>query len=51
LTATVTHVEQLIESSGRTVNVYVDFDNPKTAANKYMLRPGSAVSLVIRPKK
>ena len=27
--ATVTHVDQLIESSGRTVNVLVDFDNPK----------------------
>jgi WD40 repeat protein len=47
---TVTHVEQNIESSGRTVNVLVDFDNPKVG-DKYLLRPGSAVTLVIRPKK
>jgi WD40 repeat protein len=49
--AKVTHVEPLIESSGRTVNVLVDFENPKTSANKYLLRPGSAVTLVIRPNK
>lgn len=48
--ATVTQVEQNIDSSGRTVNVLVDFDNPKVG-NKYLLRPGTAVTLVIRPKK
>jgi hypothetical protein len=48
--ASVTHVEQLIESSGRTVNVLVDVDNPKVG-EKYLLRPGSGVTLVIRPKK
>ena len=48
--ATVTFVEPNIESSGRTVNVLVDFDNPKSG-DKYLLRPGSAVTLVIRPKK
>jgi len=47
----VTHVEQLIESSGRTVNVLVNFENKKTPANKYLLRPGSAVTLVIQPNK
>jgi len=51
LNAKVTHVEQLIESSGRTVNVIVDFNNKKTPTNKYLLRPGSAVTLVIRPQK
>ena len=49
--ASVTHVEQSIESSGRTVNVLVDFDNPKIGENRYLLRPGSAVTLVIRPKR
>ncbi len=49
--ANVTHVEQSIESSGRTVNVLVDFDNPKMGENRYLLRPGSAVTLVIRPKR
>jgi WD40 repeat protein len=47
---TVTHVENNIDSSGRTVNVLVDFDNEKLG-DKYLLRPGSAVTLVIRPKK
>jgi WD domain, G-beta repeat len=51
LPATVTHVDDSIESSGRTVNVLVDFDNPPLPGNKHLLRPGSAVSLVIRPKK
>jgi WD40 repeat protein len=50
LNATVTTVDQNIESSGRTVNVLVDFDNPKIR-DKYLLRPGSAVTLVIKPKK
>jgi len=50
ITTTVTHVEQNIESSGRTVNVLVDFDNLKEEG-KYLLRPGSSVTLVIRPKK
>jgi WD40 repeat protein len=49
--ATVTFVEQNIDSSGRTVNVLVDFDNPKLGENQYMLRPGAAVTLVIRPKR
>lgn len=48
--AKVTQVEQSIESSGRTVNVLVNFDNPKPG-DKYLLRPGTAVTLVIRPKK
>ncbi|MSR54470.1 MAG: hypothetical protein EXS09_14455 [Gemmataceae bacterium] len=48
---TVTFVENSIESSGRSVNVLVDFDNPKGEGNKYLLRPGSTVTLVIRPKK
>lgn len=48
--ATVTHVDPAIESSGRTVNVLVDFENPKVG-DKHLLRPGSAVTLVIRPKK
>jgi len=48
--ATVTFVEPNIESSGRTVNVLVDFDNPK-AGDKYLLRPGSAVTLAIRPRR
>jgi WD40 repeat protein len=51
LNSTVTHVEPLIDSSGRTVNVLVDFDNPPLPGNKHLLRPGSAVSLVIRPAK
>jgi WD40 repeat protein len=48
--ATVTHVDNSIESSGRTVNVLIDFDNPKAGETKHLLRPGSAVTLVIRPK-
>jgi len=48
--SSVTFVEQNIESSGRTVNVLVDFDNPKRG-DRYLLRPGSAVTLVIRPKR
>jgi HlyD family secretion protein/WD domain, G-beta repeat len=48
--STVTFVEPNIESSGRTVNVLVDFDNPKLG-DKHLLRPGSAVTLVIRPRK
>jgi WD40 repeat protein len=48
--ATVTFVEPNIESSGRTVNVLVDFVNPKVG-DKYLLRPGSAVTLVIRPRQ
>jgi WD40 repeat protein len=51
LTATVTHVEPSIESSGRTVNVLVDFDNPVVFGTHHLLSPGSAVTLVIRPKK
>jgi WD40 repeat protein len=51
LTSTVRHVEQSIESSGRTVNVLVDFDNPKLSGDRYRLRPGSTVTLVIQPKK
>jgi WD40 repeat protein len=51
LGTTVTYVEQSIESSGRTVNVLVDFDNPKSPEGRYLLRPGTAVTLVIRPKK
>ena len=47
----VTFVDPAIESSGRTVNVMVDFDNPKGEGDKYLLRPGSTVTLVIRPKK
>ena len=50
LKATVTHVANEIESSGRSVNVLVDFDNRKEG-DKFLLRPGSAVTLVIRPKK
>jgi len=50
LKAKVTHVEDAIESSGRTVNVLVDFVNRKTADNKHLLRPGSAVTLVIKKK-
>jgi hypothetical protein len=48
--AQVTFVEPNIESSGRTVNVLVDFDNPKVG-DKYLLRPGSAVNRVIRPRR
>jgi WD40 repeat protein len=47
--AAVTFVEPNIESSGRTVNVLVDFDNK--VGDKFLLRPGSAVTLVIRPKQ
>ena len=47
---TVTAVPQEIESSGRTVNVLVDFVNQKDG-DRYLLRPGSAVTLVIRPKR
>jgi WD40 repeat protein len=50
ITAQVTFVEPNIESSGRTVNVLVDFDNPKVG-DKYLLRPGSAVTLAIRPRR
>jgi WD40 repeat protein len=49
--AKVTHVDASIESSGRTVNVLVDFDNPKVGETARLLRPGQAVTLVIRPKK
>ncbi|HJZ59876.1 MAG TPA: hypothetical protein VKE74_33350, partial [Gemmataceae bacterium] len=49
--ATVTHVEKLIESSGRSVNVIVDFENPKLGENTYLLGPGAAVTLVIKPKR
>jgi WD40 repeat protein len=49
--ATVTHVDQNIDSAGRTVNVLVDFTNPKVGENHYLLRPGAAVTLVIRPKR
>ena len=48
--ATVTFVEPNIESSGRTVNVLIDFENPRVG-EKFQLRPGSAVTLVIRPKQ
>ena len=48
--AKVTFVEPNIESSGRTVNVLVDFKNPKDG-DKFQLRPGSAVTLVIWPKQ
>jgi WD40 repeat protein len=48
--AAVTFVEPNIESSGRTVNVLVDFNNPKHG-DQYAVVPGSAVTLVIRPKK
>jgi hypothetical protein len=51
VTATVTHVENTIESSGRTVPVLVDFDNPKIGETRFLLRPGAAVTLVIKPKK
>jgi WD40 repeat protein len=50
LQAQVTHVNQEIDSAGRTVNVLVDFVNPKDG-DKYLLRPGSSVTMVIRPKK
>ena len=49
--AKITTVDNIIESSGRTVNVLVDFDNPKIGSNHYLLRPGAAVTLVIRPKR
>jgi WD40 repeat protein len=49
--AKVTHVENTIESSGRTVPVLVDFDNRKVGPNRFLLRPGAAVTLVIWPKK
>jgi WD40 repeat protein len=48
--AVVTAIPQEIESSGRTLNVLVDFDNPKIG-ERFLLRPGSAVTLVIKPKK
>jgi hypothetical protein len=48
--AFVTHVDPSIEASGRTVNVLVDFENPKDG-DQFLLRPGSAVTLVIKPKK
>ncbi len=49
LKAKVSHVEQAIDSSGRTARVFVDFENPKKDG-RYLMRPGSAVTLVIRPK-
>jgi hypothetical protein len=51
VTATVTHVENAIESSGRSVNVIVDFENQKLGENNFLLRPGAAVTLVIKPKR
>jgi WD40 repeat protein len=48
LRSTVTHVENLIESSGRTSRVLVDFENPQRNGN-YQLRPGSTVTIVIQP--
>ena len=48
--AKVTFVEPNIESSGRTVNVLVDFEN-ENEGGKFLLRPGQAVTLVIRPKQ
>lgn len=51
VTAKVTHVDPAIESSGRTVNVLVDFENQKVGESGRLLRPGASVTLVIRPKK
>ena len=48
--STVTHVDNAIDSSGRTVNVLVEFNNPQLPGKKHLLRPGSAVSLVIKKK-
>ena len=50
LSTTVTFVEQAIESSGRTARILVDFENPKRDG-RYALRPGTAVTLVIKPRK
>ncbi|HKB04720.1 MAG TPA: HlyD family efflux transporter periplasmic adaptor subunit, partial [Gemmataceae bacterium] len=41
--ATVTHVENLIDTAGRSVGVVVDFENPKLGETGYLLRPGAAV--------
>jgi WD40 repeat protein len=46
----VTHVDNLIDSSGKTARVLVDIDNP-VRNTKSLLRPGSSVTVVIRPKK
>jgi biotin carboxyl carrier protein len=49
--ATVTHVESQFETSGRSVGVVVDFDNPKLGETGYLFKPGAAVTLVIKPKR
>lgn len=47
--AKITHVEKAIDSSGRSARVFIDVENPKKD-NRYALRPGMSVNLVIRPK-
>ena len=49
--ATVTNVGSTIDSSGKTVEMLVEFVNPKVGETSYMFRPGSTVTLVVRPKK
>jgi WD40 repeat protein len=50
LEATVTQVSKVIDSNGRTVPIVVHFENP-IRDGKHALRPGSLVTLVIKPKK
>jgi WD40 repeat protein len=49
--ATVQNVGSAIDSSGRTVEMLVEFTNPKVNETSYLFRPGSSVTLVVRPKK
>jgi WD40 repeat protein len=49
--ATVTNVGSTIDSSGRTVEMLVEFTNPKVGETGHLFRPGSSVTLVVRPKK
>ena len=49
--ATVTNIGSSIDSSGKTVEMLVEFVNPKVGETSYMFRPGSTVTLVVRPKK
>ncbi|HVK13146.1 MAG TPA: hypothetical protein VM597_30615 [Gemmataceae bacterium] len=49
--ATVTNVGSTIDSSGKTVEMLVEFTNPKVSESAFLFRPGSSVTLVVRPKK
>lgn len=49
--AVVTHITKSIDATSKTVDILVEFDNPKTAERQYQIRPGSIVTLVVRPRK